>query len=528
MSRSIIKKTAGIGGSTLLSRFFAYIREMLLIQFLGIGAISDAFFIALRVPNSLRKIFAEGALSSVLVPALIHAERQDGAQGVNRLLTLSFVVIQAFIFCLVIGMIFFSENIVLCMAPGASGLQLTASIQFLKILAPFILFLSSSAILAAALQASHYFFLPGIAPALLNCLYVGFLSICLYFSWSVATFCWLMIAASIINLIIHAIVCLRYNFALAIPTRESFASFKKVILQLFPSLLSVGINEVNFWIDSGFASYLQSGTLSLLRYAYQFVNIPLGVIATSLSIVLLPYFSKIGHSKDELSHYLVEAIKFVVWMMLPITIIMIYCSREIFETMFFSDKFTMDHVICAQHNMNAYLLGLTFFALEKIMLNAFYAVQSAGIATGVSVITIGMNYWMNSLLMQIYGGMGLALATSISTAVRIVLFAVILSWYFKINFKGKELLQLLLKYCLQLFVLCSMFGYLAHHCWYGIASLPFSYTVSVGNFVLVIDAHFFLHSFGYWLWFCPLVGGFLWTIYRTRKLFGVSSLSYLE
>ncbi len=528
MSRSIIKKTAGIGGSTLLSRFFAYIREMLLIQFLGIGYISDAFFIALRVPNSLRKIFAEGALSSVLVPALIRAEKDNGRQAVNRLLTLAFVGIQAFILCLVIIMVVYAQAIITCMAPGASGLQLSASVQFLKILAPFILFLSSSAILASALQASHHFFLPGLAPALLNCFYVVFIALCLYLSWSVTTFCWLMIAASIVNLIIHMLVSFSYNFRLSMPDRSSFCDFKKVIFQLFPSLLSVGINEVNFWIDSGFASYLSSGTLSLLRYAYQFVNIPLGVLVTSLSIVLLPYFSKIGHSKEELSHYLVEAIKFVVWMMLPITLIMMYCSREIFETMFFSDKFTMDHVLCAQYNMNAYLVGLTFFGLEKIMLNAFYALQSAGIATGVSIITIGMNYWMNGLLMKVYGGMGLALATSISTALRIVLFGLILSWYFKIKFQALQLFKLFINYCFQLFVLSCFFTWLAYSASSLIRLADFSYTLSLFGFYFIFDANFFLHSFGYWVWFCPLAGGFLWSIYRTRKFFGVSSLSYLE
>ena len=121
MSRSIIKKTVGIGSSTLLSRFFAYIREILLMDFLGISAVSDAFFIALRVPNSLRKVFAEGALSSVLVPALIHAERKDGSIGVNRLLTLSFLMIEAIVGMIVVLICCNAYTIVYQMAPGASA-----------------------------------------------------------------------------------------------------------------------------------------------------------------------------------------------------------------------------------------------------------------------------------------------------------------------------------------------------------------------------------------------------------------------
>lgn len=527
MSRSILKKTVGIGSSTLLSRFFAYIREMLLMQYLGIGIVSDAFFIALRVPNSLRKIFAEGALSSVLVPALLHADRQDGLDAMNRLLTLSFVMIEALVGLIVLGIYVFAEYIVYAMAPGAPIAQLDASVQFLKILAPFILFLSSSAVLASVLQATHRFFIPAIAPAFLNFLYVVFLLVGLSFSWTVATFCWMIIIASAINFLVHILVCLQYQFKIALPNAQSWQGLRQVVLQLLPCLLSVGIGEINFWIDSGFASYLESGTLSLLRYAYQFVNIPLGVMVTSLSIVLLPYFSKIGHSKEELGVYLSEAIKFVVWMMLPMTIVMMFCSREIFETMFFSDKFTAYHVVQAQWNMNAYLLGLTFFALEKILLNAFYALRSTGIATAVATLTIGMNFFMNSWLMSLYGGMGLALATTITAVVRIVMFMTILIYYFHIDFKMRELFNLLMRYCLQLMILGSLFISIATMIKLLINRSHVVLPLAFGSFDYVLTADFFLHSFGYWLWFGPLVLLFFLAIYITRKLCGIS-FSYLE
>jgi putative peptidoglycan lipid II flippase len=527
MSRSIIKKTLGIGSSTLLSRFFAYIREILFIQFLGIGAISDAFFIALRVPNSLRKVFAEGALSSVLVPALIRAEREDGTAGMNRLLTLSFVLIQAFIGCIVILICWQAEAIVLFGAPQAQPEVLKLGAEYLKILAPFILFLSSSSVLASALQATHRFFLPGIAPALLNCLYVAFASLSLYYSWSVTTFCWTMIFASMINLVLHFIVCVAYHFQFSAPSQKTWDGIGSVILQLFPCLLTAGIGEANFLIDSRFASGLGVGTISLLRYAYQFVNIPLGVIGTSLSMVLLPYFSKIGHSKKELGQYLAEAIKFVTWMMLPITIIMIFCSREIFETMFFSSKFTMDHVVQAQSNMNAYLLGLTFFALEKILLNGFYALHSSGVATCVAIVTIGMNYFMNSWLMSLYGGTGLALATSITAAIRIFMFIAILVYYFKIDFHFSKLWRLLRNYLIQLIILGTFFIGSAMMVAQWIEGLLFYWSWDFGFIHFVLDAHFFLHSFGYWVWFGPLAAMFLLAIYATRKFFGVS-FSYLD
>ncbi len=527
MSRSIIKKAIGIGSSTLLSRFFAYFREILTMQFLGVGVLSDAFFVALRVPNSLRKVFAEGALSSVLVPALIRVDRNEGKVGVDRLLSLSFIMIEFLIGLLVVAICWFAPTIVVKMAPGGSSEQLVASVTFLKILAPFILFLSSSAILSAALQATNRFFLPGLAPAVLNCLYVVALGCAIYFSWSVELLCWSWILAAACNFLVHVVVCLAYHFRFEQPTKSTWIAFGQVLLQLLPCILSVGIGEINFWIDCGFASYLESGTISLLRCAYQLINIPLGVIATSLSIVLLPQFSKIGNSRQELGTYLTQAISFVTWLMVPITIVMIYSSREIFETLFFSSKFTMDHVIQAQWNMNAYLLGLLFFALEKILLNAFYALQSTGIATGVAFFTIGMNFFMNRALMTMYGGMGLALATSICAAVRIVLFLCILSYYFKIDLQFKQTLRFLRNYFAQVAILGTVFVACASALGAWVQTLLIYWSFTIYTFHIIIDSHFLLHSFGYWFWFGPLVLLFFGMIYRTRKFFGVS-FSYLD
>jgi putative peptidoglycan lipid II flippase len=519
MSRSIIKKALGIGSSTLLSRFFAYFREILTMQFLGVGVISDAFFLALRVPTSLRKVFAEGALSSVLVPALIRADQKEGVSGVDRLLSLSFVMIELLIGLIVIGICWYADVIVYQMAPGASQEQLLASVRFLKILAPFILFLSSSAVLSAALQATNRFLLPGLAPAVLNFLYVICLGLGLYFSWSVENLCWSWIAASALNFLVHVVVCWMYNFKILLPHQSTWKGFFYVMLQLLPCILSVGIGEINFWIDSAFASYLPSGTISLLRCAYQLVNIPLGVIATSLSIVLLPQFSKIGHSKQELGVYLAEAIKLVTWMMLPITIVMIFSSREIFETMFFSSKFTMGHVVHAQWNMNAYAAGLLFFALEKILLNAFYALQSTGIATAVACVTIAMNFFMNRMLMSLYGGMGLALATSISAGLRIVMFILILAYYFNINFHAVQIWRLFKNYLIQLCILGIIFMSVAMGISSLIATSSLYYVCDIWLFSIMLDTRFFLHSFGYWLWFGPLTAIFFFIIYKTRKFF---------
>ena len=187
----------------------------------------------------------------------------------------------------------------------------------------------------------------------------------------------------------------------------------------------------------------------------------------------------------------------------------------------------MENVIQAQANMNAYLVGLLFFALEKILLNAYYALQSTGIATGVAIATITLNFFMNRMLIGMYGGMGLALATSISAGVRVALFIIILSYYFKINFHAKDLIKTLRNYCFQLLVLGSAFYGCVYLISNFIAQLLFSYDLNFWLSHILIDTNFFLHGLGFWAWFGPLSMLFCLAIYTTRKIFGVS-FSYLD
>lgn len=527
MSRSIIKKAAGVGSSTLLSRVIAFAREILLLQFLGVGAISDAFFMAFRVPNTLRKVFAEGALSSVIVPALVSADQKEGKAGVSKLTTASFLVIESLIAMLCVGIYWYANETIGLIAPGFSAQQIALGGDFLRVLVSFILFISSSAILGGALQSAHHFFIPAISPAMLNVCYVIALSVSLYFSWSVTTFCICMIIASILNLFMHLFVYWRLNFSFKMPDRQAWHGVYLLLLQLLPCILSMSIGEINFFIDAGFASYLPSGTFSLVRYAYRFVGIPLGVLASSFAIVLLPYFSKIGDSKEKMGNYIHEAMKFVSWMIIPVTVAMMVCSREIFETIFFSDKFNVAHVLEAEANMKAFLLGLLFFSLEKVLLNVFYALRSTNLAMVIALTSAAMNFFMDRALISMYGGMGLALATSIAAMFRVVMFVVVLRYYFGISLQMSGFTRFFARYALQVALFSALFVSMVQLVTLGIHSLDFSWTLHLGPKAIVFDVNFFLHSFGYWLWFGPLSLAYFIGLYATRRYFGIK-MSYLD
>lgn len=526
MSRSILKSTSKIGILALASRCIAFLREVLLIRFLSVGATSDIFFTAFRIPNTMRKIFAEGLLSSILVPAFINAEHKSGRTGINRLTTLALFCIELTIFLFCIAICLYAQQVIALIAPGFNMQKIQHSAQLLKILISFILFISSGAIFAAALQAQKHFFIPAIAPAILNVLYVSSLLTCLYYQCSIETFCYCMIATSIAYVIIHLASYLYMGFALQAPNDNSLQEFKTVILQFIPCFISTGILEINHFINTGFGSYLPSGSLTLIRYAFQFVNIPIGIIAASLSTVLLPHFSKLHlESPEEMSSHIFEAIKFVIWSTLPICFLLSFFSQEIFQTLFMGDMEAMNKVPLAQSIFIAYLIGLLSFSLNKVFLSLFYALRLSFVPMIATTLSIIINFTLNSLLLEQYQATGIAFASSVASIVQTICFLLFLHLHLKIKFYWQEYSIFLMRYLTQLLFSCTLFWTLYRASHYIVETHPFAYRILGTNFS--VTHHFFLQGIGIWFWAGPLSLLLLWLLYATRKNFAIS-LAYLD
>ena len=198
---------------------------------------------------------------------------------------MSLFIIQGIIILICIAISYWSFAAVKQIVPGFSDTKIIAITKLLKILISFIIFISSGAIIASALQSQKRFFIPAIAPSILNLSYISSLIICLYFGLSVETFCWYVISTSIIYYLFHLAAYFKYGYKLQAPTQETYQELKIILLQLIPCIVSVGIGEINHFINTGFASYLASGSMTLIRSSFQFVNIPVGIITASLVTV---------------------------------------------------------------------------------------------------------------------------------------------------------------------------------------------------------------------------------------------------
>lgn len=508
--KSILKNVAGIGGLTLLSRFLGITREILLVRFLGVGTISDAFLTAYKLPNSLRKIFAEGALSAAMVPTLVSIVHTEGKEVVNRLMSLAFIVFEGVLLVLCGLVIWKAKFVIGIVAPGFSPLQVNYTVPYLQILMPFIFFLSSSALLAGALQSVRHFFVPAFSPALLNIVFISSLIFCLTRSLPVEALCFFILFGGFVQLTVHVVTYIRLGFGFGVIDSRARYYFKKVMIKFLPCLLSMSIMEIGLFVDTAFASYLRPGSVSLVYYANRFMGIPLGVFAVSLSTVLLPYFSRIAmYAPKRLSFYLLEAAKLVFWVTIPTLIVMSFFSEKIFATLFLSKKFSLDQVAEAGTILTAFLMGLFFFSLNKILLNIYYAKHNTWIPTVITIFAVGVNIVLDFFFIRIFQATGLALATSISFALQVMLLILLLQKKFDVQLYWGAFFTFVYRFVLQIsIVLAGVYG-LYRIGEFLVGRLPESL------------ARFFLHSFGFWLWVGPLVGLVFLIIFATRKWFKV-------
>lgn len=542
--KGIIKSTIQVGSSTLLSRLLGLVREVLMAKYLGVGVISDAFITAFKIPNSLRKIFAEGALSAAFIPTCVALAKQNKNEQINRLMTLSFIIIQGCLIILCLLMFWKTDIVMRIIVPGwyvyeehnvivYLGIpfvdniihkfiiiwdklgkpidQVKYAIHYLRILLVFIVFLSSSTLLVGALHAMNHFFISAFTPVLLNGVFIVGLSTCMIFGLSIDYLCYFILFGGFIQFVAHVYMYITLHFNFGYIDKQSWKNFIIVMKKFFPMLLAMSIMEIYFFIDSSIASFLPQGSVTLLYYANRFMGIPLGVFGVAFATILFPQFSRISvYAPRRLQFYLYEASKLIFWVTVPVALIMSFFAENIFYTLFLSKKFTLVQVQEAGSILRAFLLGLFFFSLYKIILNIYYALQETRIPLYISLFSVIVNFILSYyILMPFYGTFGIALATSITAILQTFLAGFLLQRYFGFCLYYKYFFEFVGKFCVQ-------FGIIGIICW-------MLYKISI-FFILFLPttlSNFLLYKVGFWLWVGPLTVFMMLLLYSTRNYIGI-------
>lgn len=408
--------------------------------------------------------------------------------------------------------------------PGFSADRIMVVVPYFKILMPFIFFISSSALLAGALQAQNHFFIPAFAPVLWNGVMIAGLLLGIRYGLSTTFLCWVTLLGGIVFFLAHLCMYFYLYFSFPSVNKVALQEFRFMFVKFFVYFFSMSVLEINFLVDRAFCSYLPSGSISAYHYSSRFMGIPLGVFAVAFSTVLLPQFSRMVVSAvSRVPFYLLEAVKMVLWVTIPSTLVMCFFAHDVFVTIFMCDKFPYDQVNIAYQAFIVFMIGLFCFSYRKVLLNVYYSLHDRTVPTVAALVGTCSNIALNWFLLPVFHLNGVVLATVVATGLEVVLLLFFLRKRSVLSFGrlgsitvgysntlyAGRIAQFIARYLVQvLIVVTPIYGlYRVLHGQLGSISPELS--------------RIFLRSLVLWVWVTPLVAFFFFLLYRTRKMFGV-------
>jgi putative peptidoglycan lipid II flippase len=423
---NLLRTLATVSSLTLLSRILGFVRDFVIARSFGAGALTDAFFVAFRIPNLLRRLFAEGAFSQAFVPLLAeYRNRRDAVETkrmIDRVATLLFLIVLGVAMLGVIG----APALIYIFAPGfaADADKFAVTVELTRITFPYILFMALVALAAGILNTWSRFALPAITPTLLN---VSFISMALfaapYFDPPVMALAWAVFLGGVLQLAVqlpalHRIGMLpRFDFAPHDP------SVRRILKLMAPAVLGVSVTQISLLINSIFASFLVSGSVSWLYYAERLMEFPAGLLGVALGTVLLPSLSK-AHNADqpqEFSALLDWGLRLTFLLTLPAAIALALLSVPLIATMFQHGAFTADDVLQTRLALIAYSVGLIGLILVKVLAPGFYAQQNIKTPVKIALLTLLATQAMNLAFIVPLKHAGLALAIGLASCLNAAL-----------------------------------------------------------------------------------------------------------
>lgn len=424
---SLIKSTATIGFYTLLSRVLGFLRDMTIAASLGASFLSDAFFVAFKLPNFLRRLFAEGAFNSAFVPLFAGMLAVDGkekardfaGEAMSFLLLILLIVTAVFILAM--------PYLMYILAPGFSDNpdKFALTVTLTRITMPYIIFISLVSLLGGILNSGDKFAAVAATPVIMNlCLiiipyFIGGLTPTGAHALAIA-----VTISGIMQWLWLVRFCRRQNMLPRLVRPRLTPEVKKLLVLIAPAALGAGVAQINLFIDLIIASQFDSG-VSYLYYADRISELPLAVIGIAVGTALLPLLSRqIREGKREESFRSQNrAMELALFLSLPAAIAIAIIAQPIISVMFERGKFTEADTIATFHTLIAFSLGLPAFILVKILAPAFYANQDTKTPFKIATTCIGVNLILNLLLMIPLQYVGMALATSLASWLNVTLMA---------------------------------------------------------------------------------------------------------
>ncbi len=428
--RQIVRSASVMSLATFISRVLGFVRDMVLARFLGATGLSDTFFVAFRIPNLLRELFAEGSMSSAFVPVLTEVNTKEGKQAAVRLTSITFTFI-----CVVVGLIVvlgavFAPLIVRLIAPGfESAEKLRLTVMLTRIMFPFLLFVSLAALCMGALNVKRVFFVPAMASSWFNIMVI--LTVV-----AVTVFTGRPLLAAAIGVTAGGFM----QFASQVPTflkkgyRFSFnwnftdRGLIKMGRLVLPTTLGLAVAQINIFVSTILASYLKAGSITYLYYSMRLIQFPVGIFGVAMGMAVLPALSRHAATgemeslRDDFSY----AIRMLFFITLPSMMGLIALRIPIVNLLFQRGEFDYAATEGTAYSLIFYSLGIWSIVGVRVVVSAFYSMQDTRTPVAVAAVAMLLNILLSLLLMGPLRHGGLALANSLASWVNFSLLFIIL------------------------------------------------------------------------------------------------------
>ena len=427
----LLSAIATIGGYTLASRVLGFVRDILIAALLGAGPVADAFFVAFKLPNFFRRLFAEGAFAAAFVPHFTRILTEDGADAARhfceRVLSVLLAVLLVFCTAMQIAM----PWAMYLFAPGfaADPDKFDLAVELARIAFPYLLFVSLVSQLGGVLNALDRFAAAAAAPILLNLsLILCLIGLAPMLETPGHALAWGVFAAGVIQFLWLIEACRRAGVVFRLPRPRLTPPVKRLMAKILPGAIGAGVQQINLVIGVILASLLPTGAISYLYYADRIYQLPLGVIGIAVGTALLPLLSRQLREGDEAGGQASfnRALEFSLLLTLPAAAALMVMPGPIVAVLFERGAFDAGSTAATASALAAFALGLPAFVLVKVLAPGFFAREDVVTPVKIALVSVAANIALSAALLVPLQHVGLALATSAASWLNAFLLAFVL------------------------------------------------------------------------------------------------------
>ncbi len=415
-TRSLTSAAGLIGAATFSSRILGFIRDMVLAQLFGASAIADAFYVAYRIPNLLRELFAEGSMSAAFIPVFTEYHTTRSKQETWELASAAFTTLLSIVTLVTLLGVIAAPSIVWLLAPGFhdEAAQLATTTLLTQVMFPYLLFVSLAALAMGILNSLRAFAIPALAPVFFNLLVISF-----------AVFATPLFDQPIIGVGIGIVVGGLAQFLMQLPAihrrgllfswrfQPGHPGVKQMGRLIVPTLLGLSVTQVNLTVSTILASHFEGGP-TYLFYGMRLIQFPLGIFGVALATAILPTLSSQAASGkiDDLRDTVNYGLRMILFIILPAMLGLMLLGEPIIHLCFEHGAFTAEDTAGTAAALFAFSIGLWAFAGYRILATAFYSLQDTKTPAMAAVVGMCTNVVLALLFMDPLGYAGLALATA--------------------------------------------------------------------------------------------------------------------